>query len=172
LGATAVAATALLLFFVNASAAVNPALLEQELRSRASEALTVDIVAVDVDDRSSTEGTIEVAASAVVRQITKTHSSLKAGDVILIRYTLDVARLKLAQNAMAEKAKTGWAGQQLEGLPAVVEAGGTYQAFLSKRAAQIAQPGVSTAAGAIYTPASAGASFERVKSAEAAETPP
>jgi hypothetical protein len=156
-----------LLLTSNASAAVDPTLFEQELRKRAFEAVTLDVVATEIIDNTAASGTMSIAASAVIREVVRTRTDLKVGDVVLVKYTLDVAAFKRQQAEMAAKAAAGWTGPQLEGLPARIEAGTSYRAFLNKVAEHAVQgESVYTASGLVYSPASAGASFEKIEASE------
>jgi hypothetical protein len=149
--ATRLAVACAVLFFCNADAVINPELFREQLISRASEWLTIDVVAAERRERSA--GIVEVTASAVVREVHHSATGLEAGMPILISYTLNVAAEQEMMAKMEEQGNQGWAGMQSEGLPVVIEADQTYNAYLTANSGE----GVS---GRVYRPAAAIHSFE------------
>ena len=89
------------------------------------------------DDTGSCQPYREVLGShqgiylaAKIVEVFRSDTSLKSGDLILITYQQNQARLKKERAAMEERAKMGWVGPQIFYFPSVLKNGDVRVAHL------------------------------------------
>jgi hypothetical protein len=146
-GALLIIAAGVLLSHWNAWAAINP----EEFRKGHPECLTIRIVASHLDESLNVT---KVYLAAKVVEVFRTATDLKPGDLILVTYQQDHARVEKESAAMEERVKKGWVGPQILSFPPALKSGDVRVAHLAKVTGQ-------NSSGSVYAPQAHQYSFEQ-----------
>ncbi|TNF91933.1 MAG: hypothetical protein EP297_14415 [Gammaproteobacteria bacterium] len=134
----------------DAWAAINP----QEFRRGHPECVTIRIVASHLDE---SRDVTKVYLAAKVVEVFRTATDLTPGDLILVTYQQDHARVEKESAEMIKRAKTGWVGPQILSFPSVLKSGDVRLAHLAKLIGN-------NSSGGVYAPRAYQYSFEQEES--------